>query len=44
MSKPDWITINPTTSINNGSFDVVAAKNTGAARNGIITVTGGGIK
>lgn len=43
MSKHDWITINPTTSINNGSFDAVAAKNTGAARNGIITVTGGGL-
>lgn len=42
MSKPDWITINPTTSINNGSFYVTVAKNAEAYRNGIITVTGGG--
>lgn len=40
MAKPDWIKINPTAGSNNGSFDVVAAKNTGAARNGIITVAG----
>lgn len=43
MAKPDWITITPASSSNNGSFDVVAAKNTGAARNGIITVAGGGV-
>lgn len=42
MAKPDWITITPASGSNNGSFDVVAAKNTGAARNGIITVAGGG--
>lgn len=42
MAKPDWIKINPTAGSNNGSFNVVAAKNTGAARNGIITVAGGG--
>ena len=41
MAKPDWITITPASGSNNGSFDVVAAKNTGAARNGIITVAGG---
>ena len=41
MAKPDWIKITPASGSNNGSFDVVAAKNTGAARNGIITVAGG---
>jgi hypothetical protein len=43
MAKPDWITITPASGSNNGSFDVVAAKNTGAARNGIITVAGRGV-
>ena len=42
MAKPSWISVNPASGTNNGSFDVVAAKNTGAARNGIITVAGGG--
>ena len=41
MAKPDWITVTPASGSNNGSFDVVAAKNTGVARNGIITVAGG---
>lgn len=41
MAKPDWITITPARGSNNGSFDVIAAKNTGVARNGIITVAGG---
>lgn len=41
MAKPDWITVTPTSGSNNGSFDVIAAKNTGLARNGIITVAGG---
>jgi hypothetical protein len=41
MAKPDWITVTPTSGSNNGSFNVIAAKNTGAARNGIITVAGG---
>lgn len=41
MAKPDWITISPASGSNNESFDVVAAKNTGVARNGIITVAGG---
>lgn len=41
MAKPDWITISPASGSNNGSFDVVAAKNTGVPRNGIITVAGG---
>ena len=40
MAKPDWITITPASGSNNGSFDVIAAKNTGAARNGIIIVAG----
>lgn len=43
MAKPDWITITPASGSNNGSFDVTAAANTGDARNGIITVAGGGI-
>lgn len=41
MAKPDWITITPASGSNNGSFDVVTAKNTGLARKGIITVAGG---
>lgn len=40
MAKPSWISVSPASGTNNGSFDVVAAKNTGAARNGIITVAG----
>lgn len=43
MAKPDWITITPASGSNNGSFDVTAAANTGLARNGIITVAGGGV-
>lgn len=43
MAKPDWIKINPTAGSNNGSFNVVADKNAGTSRNGIITVTGGGL-
>lgn len=42
MAKPNWVSISPTSGNNDGSFNVVAAKNTGAARNGIITVAGGG--
>lgn len=41
MAKPNWITITPASGLNNGSFDVTAASNTGSARNGIITVAGG---
>ena len=43
MAKPDWITITPASGSNNGSFDVIVAANTEAARNGIITVAGGGV-
>lgn len=43
MAKPDWITITPAKGSNNGSFDVTAAANTELARNGIITVAGGGV-
>lgn len=43
MAKPDWIKINPTAGSNNGSFNVVVDENAGAARNGIITVAGGGV-
>lgn len=43
MAKPDWITVTPASGSNNGSFDVIAAANTEAARNGIITVAGGGV-
>lgn len=41
MAKPNWITVSPASGSNNGSFDVTATANTGAARNGIITVAGG---
>lgn len=40
MAKPSWISVSPASGTNNGSFDVIAAKNTGAARNDIITVAG----
>lgn len=43
MTKPDWITITPASGSNNGNFDVTAAANTELARNGIITVAGGGV-
>lgn len=43
MAKPSWISVNPASGSNNGSFDVIAAKNTGVARNGIITVAGEGV-
>lgn len=43
MAKPSWISVSPASGTNNSSFDVVAAKNTGAARNGIITVARGGV-
>lgn len=43
MAKPDWITVTPASGSNNGSFDVIAAANTETARNGIITVAGGGV-
>lgn len=41
MTKPDWVTINPTAGSNNGSFNIIVDENAGASRNGIITVTGG---
>lgn len=41
MAKPDWITVSPASGSNNGSFDVIVAKNTEVPRNGIITVAGG---
>lgn len=43
MAKPNWITVTPASGSNNGSFDIIAAKNTETARNGIITVAGEGI-
>lgn len=43
MAKPDWIKINPTAGSNNGSFNIIVDENAGASRNGIITVTGGGL-
>lgn len=43
MAKPDWIKINPTTGSNNGSFNIIVDENAGASRNGIITVTRGGV-
>ncbi len=38
-----WISCNPTTGSNNGSTTVTVSANTGAARSGTVTVTGGGI-
>lgn len=43
MAKPDWIKINPTAGSNNGSFNIIVNENAIASRNGIITVTGGGL-
>lgn len=43
MAKPDWIKINPTAGSNNGSFNIIVDENAGTFRNGIITVTGGGL-
>lgn len=43
MAKPDWIKINSTAGSNNGSFNIIVDENAGASRNGIITVTGGGL-
>ena len=38
-----WITVNPTSSSNNGTITITAAANTGVARSGIVTVSGGGL-
>jgi mannan endo-1,4-beta-mannosidase len=38
-----WISVAPASGTNNGSFTVSATANTGAARSGTVTVTGGGI-
>ena len=43
MAKPNWISVSPANGTNNGSFDVVAAKNAGSDRSGIITVGGEGV-
>lgn len=43
MAKPSWISVSPASGTNNGSFDVVAAKNVRSDRSGIITVGGGGV-
>lgn len=44
MAKPKWISISPTSGNNDGSFDVTAQTNgIHPAREGIITVAGGGI-
>jgi hypothetical protein len=44
MAKPNWVSISPTSGNNNGSFDVTAQDNgINPAREGIITVAGGGI-
>jgi hypothetical protein len=44
MAKPNWISISPTSGNNDGSFDVTAQGNgINPAREGIITVAGGGI-
>jgi endoglucanase len=38
-----WITTSATSGTNNGSFTVSATANTGAARTGTVTVSGGGL-
>jgi hypothetical protein len=44
MAKPSWISISPASGTNDGSFDVTAQDNyINPAREGIITVAGGGI-
>lgn len=44
MAKPNWVSISPTSGNNDGSFDVTAQSNgINPAREGIITVAGGGI-
>lgn len=44
MAKPSWISVSPASGTNNGSFDVTAQDNyLNPAREGIITVAGGGI-
>lgn len=44
MAKPNWLSISPTSGNNDGSFDVTAQGNgINPAREGIITVAGGGI-
>lgn len=44
MAKPNWISISPTSGNNDGSFDVTTQGNgINPAREGIITVAGGGI-
>lgn len=44
MTKPNWVSISPTSGNNDGSFDVTAQGNgINPAREGIITVAGGGI-
>lgn len=44
MAKPNWVSISPTSGNNDGSFDVTAQDNyMNPAREGIITVAGGGI-
>ena len=44
MAKPSWISVIPPSGTNNGSFDVTANDNyINPAREGVVTVTGGGI-
>lgn len=44
MAKPSWISVSPASGTNNGSFDVTANDNyINSAREGVVTVTGGGI-
>lgn len=42
MSKPNWISVSPTSGQNNGSIQVTAAENINAVnRTGAVEVTGG---
>lgn len=43
MSKPNWISVSPTSGQNDGSIQVTAAENTNVVnRSGAVDVTGGG--
>lgn len=43
MAKPSWISVNPSSGKNNGSFDVTCAKNDSYGRQGVVSVSGGGL-
>ena len=42
-TSDSWMTVSPASGSNNGSFTITTATNTGAARSGSVTVSGGGL-